>query len=58
MSIMIMKKVIPEVLRSSMFEKVTTTKEFFAKIEHRFVKNGKVEISMPFFIFLSLYLPL
>ena len=29
-----------------MSEKITTIKEFLVKIEHRFVKNEKTEISM------------
>ena len=44
MCIMIMKKAIPEAFRGSVTEKITTTKEFLAPIEQRFVKNEKVEI--------------
>ena len=41
MCIMIMKKAIPEAFKSSIIEKATTTKEFLAQIEQRFVKNKK-----------------
>ncbi|KAK6160726.1 hypothetical protein DH2020_004107 [Rehmannia glutinosa] len=44
MCMMIMKKAIPEAFRGTMSEKITTTKEFLADIEKRFVKNKKAEI--------------
>ncbi|KAL5738482.1 hypothetical protein ACOSP7_031243 [Xanthoceras sorbifolium] len=40
---MIMKRDIPEAFRGPESEGITTAKEFFAKIEKRFVKNDKVE---------------
>ena len=45
MSLMIMKRVIPEAFRSTMFDQVTTTKEFLQEIEKQFAKNEKSEIS-------------
>ncbi|KAL5804970.1 hypothetical protein ACOSQ3_031770 [Xanthoceras sorbifolium] len=45
MSFMIMKRDIPEAFRGPESEGITTAKEFFAKIEKRFVKNNKVETS-------------
>ena len=44
MCVMIMKKVIPEAFRGSMFEKATTTNKLLAKIEQRFAKNKRAEI--------------
>ena len=45
MSVMIMKKAIPEAFRGTIFAKITTAKEFLADIEKkRFVKNEKAEI--------------
>ena len=41
MCIMIIKKVIPKAFRGSMFVKPTTTKENFANVEQRFVKDEK-----------------
>lgn len=45
MCMMIMKKSILKSFRDSMFEKLTTTNEFFAETKKRFVKNKRVEIS-------------
>ena len=45
MYIMIMKKVIPEPFRDSMFARITTTKEFLAKIEKGFDKNERAGMS-------------
>ncbi|XP_024024413.1 uncharacterized protein LOC112092445 [Morus notabilis] len=44
MSMMIMKKAIPEAFRGTMFDKITTAKEFLVDIEKRFLRNEKVEI--------------
>ena len=41
MSLMIMKRAIPETFRGTMSNKVTTAKEFLEKIEKRFAKNKK-----------------
>ena len=41
MSIMIMKRVILEVFRGTIFEKITTVKGFLEEIEKRFSKNKK-----------------
>lgn len=46
MCIMIIKKAIPKAFRGSMSEKATTTKENFANVEQRFVKDEKAKIGM------------
>ena len=43
MSIMIIRRDIPEVFRGTVSEDVTTAKEFLAKIEKRFAKSDKAE---------------
>ena len=43
MSLMIIKRSIPETLRGTVCKEVTTTKEFLDDIEKPFVKNDKVE---------------
>ncbi|XP_024021308.1 uncharacterized protein LOC112091550 [Morus notabilis] len=45
MSLMIMKRGIPETFRGAVSEKVTTAKEFLEEIEKRFAKNDKAETS-------------
>ncbi|XP_057975330.1 uncharacterized protein LOC131162741 [Malania oleifera] len=45
MCMMIMKRAIPEAFRGTMLDKITTTKDFLADIEKRFVKNEKSKIS-------------
>lgn len=40
---MVMKRVIPEAFRGTMFHKVTTTKGFLEDLEKRFAKNEKAE---------------
>ncbi|KAL5861220.1 hypothetical protein ACOSQ3_002530 [Xanthoceras sorbifolium] len=45
MSLMIMKRGIPEAFKGPESEGITTAKEFLAEIEKRFVKNDKVETS-------------
>ena len=45
LSLIIMKRGIPETFRGDLSEKVTTAKEFLREIEKRFVKNDKAEIS-------------
>ncbi|KAF9664964.1 hypothetical protein SADUNF_Sadunf16G0073100 [Salix dunnii] len=44
MCMIIMKRAIPEAFRRTMSDQITTTKEFLANIEKRFVKNEKAEI--------------
>ncbi|KAK6140498.1 hypothetical protein DH2020_025779 [Rehmannia glutinosa] len=44
-SLMIIKRGIPEAFRGTTSEEVTTSNEYLAKIEKRFVKNGKAETS-------------
>ena len=44
MCMMIMKRAILEAFRGTMFDQITTAKEFLANIEKRFVKNEKAEI--------------
>ena len=44
MCMMIMKKVVLKAFRGTIFEKITTAKDFLADIEKRFAKNEKVEI--------------
>ena len=46
MSMMIMKRVIPEAFGGTMSDKVTTAKEFFEEIEKWFAKNEKAETSI------------
>ena len=46
MSLMIIKRGIPEAFRGAVSEKITKAKEFLAEIEKRFVKNDKAETSM------------
>ena len=46
MCIMIINKVIPKAFRGSMSEKATATKENFANVEQRFVKDEKAKIGM------------
>ncbi|XP_052198292.1 uncharacterized protein LOC127805579 [Diospyros lotus] len=41
-----MKKVIPEVFRGTISEKITAAKDFLADIEKRFAKNEKAEIGI------------
>jgi transposase InsO family protein len=43
-SLMIMKRSIPEVFRGSITDGITNAKEYLAEIETRFVKNEKAEI--------------
>ena len=45
MSLMIMKRAIPEALRGTMFDQFTTAKEFLQEIKKWFAKNEKSEIS-------------
>ena len=45
MSLMIMKRGIPETFRGAVSENVTTAKEFLEEIEKRFAKNDKAETS-------------
>ena len=45
MSLMIIKHNIPETLRGTVSEKVTTAKEFLDDIEKRFLKNDKAKTS-------------
>ncbi|XP_027905638.1 uncharacterized protein LOC114165174 [Vigna unguiculata] len=45
MSIMIIRRDIPEVFRGTVSEDVTTAKEFLAEIEKRFAKSDKAEAS-------------
>ena len=45
MSLMIIKYNIPKAFRSIISEGITNSKEFFAEIEKRFVKNDKAETS-------------
>ena len=45
MSLMIMKRGIPETFRGNVSEKVTTASEFPREIEKHFVKNDKAETS-------------
>ena len=45
MSLMIMKRGIPETFRGDVSEKVITASEFLKEIEKRFVKNDKAETS-------------
>ncbi|KAL2517803.1 hypothetical protein Adt_14050 [Abeliophyllum distichum] len=45
MSLMIIKRGIPETLRGAVCEEVTNAKEFLAEIEKRFAKNDKAETS-------------
>ena len=45
MSIMIIRRGIPKVFRGTVFEDITTAKEFLAKIEKRFAKSDKAEAS-------------
>ncbi|KAK0586824.1 hypothetical protein LWI29_012854 [Acer saccharum] len=45
MSLMIIKRGIPEAFRGAVFEKITKAKEFLTEIEKRFVKNDKAETS-------------
>ena len=45
MSLMIIKRGIPEAFRGAMSEKVTTANEFLEEIEKRFAKNNKAETS-------------
>ena len=44
MCMMIMKRAILEAFKCIMFDQITTTKEFLANIEKRFVKNEKADI--------------
>ena len=44
-SLMIMKRAIPEAFRGTMSEQITTTKGFLEDIEKRFAKNEKAETS-------------
>ncbi|XP_075087781.1 uncharacterized protein LOC142169775 [Nicotiana tabacum] len=44
MCMMTMKKVIPEIFKGTMYDKVKTAKEFMAEIEKVFVKSKKAEI--------------
>ena len=46
MSLMIVKRPIPETFRDTMSDKITTAKEFLEQIEKRFAKNEKAETSM------------
>ena len=41
MSLIIMKRAIPEAFRGTMSDKVTTAKEFLEEIENQFAKNEK-----------------
>ena len=43
-SLMIMKRSIPEAFRGSISDSITNAKEFLAEVETRFVKNEKSEI--------------
>ena len=45
MSLMIMKRPIPEAFRGTMFEQITMAKGFLEDIEKRFAKNEKAETS-------------
>ena len=45
MSLMIMKRTIPEAFKGTMSEKVTIAKEFLKEIEKQFAKNEKAETS-------------
>ena len=45
LSLMIIKRGIPETFRGNLSEKVTTAKEFLREIEKCFVKNDKAETS-------------
>lgn len=45
MSLMIIKRGIPEAFRGAISEKLTTAKEFLAEIEKRFLKNDKAKTS-------------
>ena len=46
MSLIIMKRAIPEAFKGTLSEKVRTAKEFLKKIEKQFAKNEKAETSM------------
>ncbi|XP_022849907.1 uncharacterized protein LOC111371998 [Olea europaea var. sylvestris] len=48
MSLMIIKRRIPEAFRGADTEKVSNAKEFLVEIEKRFAKNDKAETSTPF----------
>ena len=45
MSLMIIKRGIPEAFRGAVSDKITKAKEFLTEIEKRFVKNDKAETS-------------
>ena len=45
MSLMIIKRVIPEVFWDTVLDDITSAKEFLAKIEKRFSKSDKAETS-------------
>ena len=45
MSLMIIKRGIPEAFKGAVSEKITKAKEFLAEIKKRFVENDKVETS-------------
>ncbi|CAM8947958.1 unnamed protein product [Rhodiola kirilowii] len=47
LSLMIMKRGIPEAFRGATTDEVTDASEFLAEIEQHFVKNDKAEVSTP-----------
>lgn len=53
LSLMIIKRGIPESFRGAVSDEVTSAKDFLAEIEKRFVKSDKAEISMLLSIFTS-----
>ena len=54
MSLMIMKRAIPEAFRGTMSDKITTAKEFIEEIEKQFAKNKKAETSTLLANFISM----